>query len=168
MDSHDERKGASGRVGWWQGFNDWQRGSLAEVVADSDDHERRRRLRRAQLRRAWPWFVWLLVVAGLGMVVMPAHAPLLLRIAVGLLVVPPMVALGYLRMQLIGRMDELERRIEYQAMAITFVLTLCTLLGVTLLQQMHVPLFHVSPLAVFWLFFGVYLLACRYLRRRYR
>lgn len=132
-----------------------------------DDSQRLARLRRDQLRRSWPWLLWLLIATGLGMVVVPATAALPLRVLVGLLVVPPLAALGWYRMQLIGRLDELQRRIEYQAIAIAFVLTLCLLLGEALLQDMHVPV-QLSPLAGFWLIFATYLVAGKVFKSRYR
>jgi len=145
---------------------DWLMGS---TPAEEADKARKAMLRRRQLRRYWPWLVWVLLVFVVDVFVVPATAPLGLRVALGLAVIPSIVMIGRARFQLIAQLDELQQRIEYQAMGFSFVLTLCVLLTGALLQDMHVPWpRHVSLIVLFWLLFASHWLAGRYLRRRYR
>lgn len=136
-------------------------------AGDEADRARLRELNRANMKRAWPWLLWLLLATTTGMLLVPPTAPLWLRVGVAAMVVPPLFALGWLRIGLIARMDELRRQIEYRAMAVALMLTLCSLLGLALLHDMHVDL-HVPPLLAFWLVFGTHLLAVKYQERHYR
>ena len=159
-----ESNSGKGKTGVSDMLVDWMLGPNAD---DWADRQRKQALQREQMRKAWPWLIWLLLVFCVDMLVVPADAPLWLRWLMSLMIMPPLVMIGVLRMRLIARMDEMQRNIEYRAMAIIFVSTLSVLLAGAVLHDMHVPV-HIPALLGFWLFFGGYLAVGKYLRYRYR
>lgn len=154
------------RVSILQTLNDWLLGALVNAQLDADARAERARRRRHNMRSAMPWLIWLLLVL-VGSLVAPWRHTMWLRILTGFALVPPIVAIGWIRVREVQQADELERRIELLAMAAAFAVGLCAFLLMSLLQIIQLPI-TLRPLWAFWLLFACYLLVQRHLHRRYR
>lgn len=139
---------------------------LGVNARSSEDQAALKQRSRTNLRRALPWLIWIVVAYTGGMFAEHLGAPAWLRIVFGLLVVPPMVAIGVHRMRQLAAADELQQRVAMLAMAFTFTAALCTLLALALLHDLGIDL-PAPPLLWFWLYFLTDIVAARYFRWRY-
>ncbi|MGB8715409.1 MAG: hypothetical protein WCD66_03490 [Rhodanobacteraceae bacterium] len=146
-------------------FNDGLLRAQVNPELDADARAERLRRRQRNMRRAAPWLLWLVLVL-FGSLLIPDSAGLdWRRVLVGVALVPPVSAIGWIRMRALREADELERRMELMAMSSAFIMAICLFLLLTLLQMIDLPI-TLLPLAALWLLLGTYLVVQGVLQRR--
>ncbi|MGA7296486.1 MAG: hypothetical protein WBW92_03105 [Rhodanobacteraceae bacterium] len=148
-------------------FNKWLLRATLNAELDADARAEQLQRRQRKMRRAAPWLLWLVLVLFGSLLIPDSSALDWRRVLVGVALVPPMFAIGWIRLCELRAADELERRIELLAMSSAFLMMLCLFLLLTLLQMVHLPV-SLRPLWAFWLLFGSYLVVQRVLQGRYR
>ncbi len=148
-------------------FNEWLLRATANAELDAGTRAERLQRRQRKMRRAAPWLLWLVLVLFGSLLIPDSSALDWRRVLVGVALVPPVLAIGWIRLRELREADELERRIELLAMSSAFLVMLCLCLLLTLLQMIHLPV-SLRPLWAFWLLFLSYVAVQRVLQGRYR
>lgn len=148
-------------------IHDWLLGAQVSRELAADARAERQARQRQTARACMPWLGWLLVVM-FAIVLVPRRQSIdWLHALLALALVPPLAVMGWLRMREVLQGDELEQRIELLAMGTTFMIALCSLLLLALLEifEHAIP---IHPLWMFWFLFLGYQLILRLVRARYQ
>jgi hypothetical protein len=144
--------------------------SLANPIGEAsmDEHSNAKWYqyrRTAETALAGPWMLaWL--VSTLALAYVDSSSPL--RVAVALLPLPFFGWFLWRFLQLIRKSDELERRMQLEALAIAFPLAIATVMALGLLEGAGLQPVTGWPLKGMWIYFVIfYLVGRNAARRRY-